>query len=307
MRSYSYTEYLTKIRDMVKEPLPDDALESVITIDEAFSILAREQGRPDDAIRLPGWLKFDELLRGIRMHEFTIFCGPTGVGKTTWLANLAAHLAAAQVPLFIASVEVGSSDFIRKMLSVLTGKNVNGLSTAAMNQLQEEHRIVFKTGMHVFTIYDSRVKHERILADTLVAHETCGTQVGIYDNLNFMTEVTRAQDSILTMDKAVHEFVVFHKKVRMHSFMVMHPKKTEHGRVESEFDIKGSSTAVQEAANVLLFNRLAKDSHAPENAIASYCRELKFAKVRKNGRSVGARIIYSLFGESDRLDEVDLL
>lgn len=307
MKQYAYREYLEKVKNLVTEPLPEDALESVITIDEAFDLFVRDASKPDASIRLPGWKRLDEMLRGIRPHEFSIFCGPTGVGKTTWLANLAVHLAVGQVPLFIASVEVGSTSFVSTMLSALIGKRVSGLSPDAMRQLKKEHSLVFNTGMHVFTIYDSRVRHERVLADTLVARETCGTKVGIFDNLNFMTEVTRAQDAVLTMDRAVHEFVVFHKKVPIHSFMVMHPKKTENGRVESEFDIKGSSTAVQEASNVILFNRLANDLHAPDNCNPKFCRELKFAKVRKNGRAVGKTIIYTLYGDSDRLDEVDAL
>jgi hypothetical protein len=72
--------------------------------------------------------------------------------------------------------------------------------------------------------------------------------------------------------------------------MIMHPKKTEHGRVESEFDIKGSSTAVQEAHNVFLFNRPGADLLEQEIA-KPFDREIKIAKMRRRGRAVGARVI----------------
>jgi hypothetical protein len=72
--------------------------------------------------------------------------------------------------------------------------------------------------------------------------------------------------------------------------MVMHPKKTVDSRIESEFDIKGSSTAVQEAHNVFLWNRPNKKD-LETNFRHPSDRELKIAKMRRRGKYVGKTIL----------------
>jgi hypothetical protein len=96
---------------------------------------------------------------------------------------------------------------------------------------------------------------------------------------------------------------VFHKFFPIHSIMVMHPKKTDNMRVESEGDIKGSSTAIQEAQNVFLFNRLEENASAPIGVEHSWCREVKIAKCRENGRAWGDKIIFSLDKKSEKYTE----
>jgi hypothetical protein len=91
------------------------------------------------------------------------------------------------------------------------------------------------------------------------------------------------------MDRAIHEFVIAMKKIPIHTILVVHPRKTDGGRVESEFDIKGSSTAVQEAANVMLFNRPhAKDVEAGTREWRD--REIVFKKIRERGEYVNKSI-----------------
>jgi len=120
--------------------------------------------------------------------------------------------------------------------------------------------------------------------------ETHGVKVCFIDNLNFFMEVTSAQQSIVEMDRVIHELIMFCKRTPVHIVMVMHPKKTVDGRVESEFDIKGSSTSVQEAQNVILFNR-PKEQLIDEGMATWGDRELTIAKMRRRGAAVGAKII----------------
>lgn len=141
------------------------------------------------------------------------------------------------------------------------------------------------------SLYDNRFPVETLMADILWHVKNKNCKIAFIDNLNFFMEVTSAQNQIIEMDRVIHELIIFCKQIDVHLIMVMHPKKTEHGRVESEFDIKGSSTSVQEAHNVFLFNRphpeLIKNSVACEND-----RELKIVKMRRRGKSVGKRLIF---------------
>ena len=79
----------------------------------------------------------------------------------------------------------------------------------------------------------------------------------------------------------------------MHVIMVMHPKKTEGGRIVSEFDIKGSSTAVQEAHNVFLFN---KARATKDGLVTKLDREITLNKMRRRGSHVGKTLIFGSVG-----------
>jgi energy-coupling factor transporter ATP-binding protein EcfA2 len=303
-----YKHYLKRVADIVAEPMPDDPSQSIAPWSEVWLDYSLESQESIDGAMIPGYKFFNNALRGFRPHEFTILCGPTGVGKTTTLANLAVQLSLGNVPVFVGSVETGKTDFHRVMAGIFAGRDPYSAWTPdELKALGAAHGVHLKSKRNVYCRYDSRVPHRRLLADLLWAVENLGTKVALVDNLNFLMEIKGAKDQITEMDKAVHDFVVFVKKVPLHVVMVMHPRKTENGRVESEFDIKGSSTAVQEAANVILWNRLANESDAPMTAKPEYCREMKFCKVRKNGRSVGARIIFSLDTVSPKLSEARLM
>ena len=108
-------------------------------------------------------------------------------------------------------------------------------------------------------------------------------------------EVTRSTEVVLEMDRIIHDLIILCKQIDIHIVMIMHPKKTDHGRVESEFDIKGSSTAVQEAHNVFLLNRPTFQQIQNENRCA-FDRDLKIAKMRRNGLYVGKSVVFNSQG-----------
>lgn len=307
-----YKQAIQELREMLRPPQSDLVKESYTPMNDVYRNTLMELGQKRPAIDIPTWDKFNFFTRGLRMHEFTALCGPTGSGKTEVLSNLATQLVLQGVPIFTASVETGQNDFMRRMISVVTGRDLRAraFSKEEREQINEQCGPLFKTRHSVFSNYDSRVSHEKLLVDSLHAHRELGTKVALYDNFNFFMETGSGKDQNSLMDKAIHDFIIFAKKVPMHSVMVFHPKKTDGGRIESELDIKGSSTISQEAQNVILWNRL-KDTESvpdkdPEGNIVEkkYCREIKFAKVRENGRATGSRIIYHLVGSGGRLAEV---
>jgi len=210
-------------------------------------------------------------------------------GKTTWLANVSVQLLKAKVKHFVMSVETGHTDFMKRILSVFTATDLNALDSVSqgfVDNMGEKYAEQIHNGLIQFSIYDNRVALPQLIHDLEFMHKA-GCKVAMIDNLNFFMEVSTAANSIIEMDRVVHELIMLCKRIDMHIIMVMHPKKTDHGRVESEFDIKGSSTAVQEAHNVFLFNR--PKEITDDNR---YDRELLFAKMRRRGKMVGKSITY---------------
>jgi replicative DNA helicase len=238
--------------------------------------------------------RLNEITGGLRPREFTILCGATGVGKTTLLANLSADLLIQEVPHFVASVETGHSDYVKRILCALTGQDINDgdpVNEALLFRLYEENKKYFLNDKLFLSLYENRFSVETLIENIQYMHETYGCKVAFIDNLNFFLEVTSAQNSIIEMDRVIHELIIFCKTCDIHIVMVMHPKKTDSGRVESEFDIKGSSTAVQEAHNVFLFNRVSEDL-IPDFAQKGD-RELKIAKMRRRGKYVHRSLVFT--------------
>ena len=250
--------------------------------------------RPEPSVKLLDFPKFSHLTGGFRPKEFTILCGATGSGKTTLLANWSNSLVGQEIPHFVASVETGRHDFIRRIISARMQRDWNTGDVipieevkAALNELEIER---LKRARLFLSLYENRFSIEQLIHDLNYMVEHHGVQVAFIDNLNFFMEVTSSQQAVVEMDRVIHELIIFCKRAPVHVVMVMHPKKTLDGRVDSEFDIKGSSTSVQEAQNVILFNRPKEE--LVEKEIADWSdRELTIAKMRRRGVAVGTKLI----------------
>jgi twinkle protein len=238
--------------------------------------------------------QLDILTGGFRPREFTILCGATGIGKTCLLANLSTAFLQQKAQQFVASVETGATDFMKRIFSVLEGKDLNHGDMVDVEILKGVHAkwgYLFQNNTLRLSLYENRFSVEQLISDIQYEVKNHGCKIAMIDNLNFFLEVTSAQDSIIEMDRVIHKLIIFCKQVDVHVVMVMHPRKVEAGRVESELDIKGSSTAVQEAHNVFLFNRPHKDL-IDKGLATSGDRELKMAKMRRRGKNVGRTLLF---------------
>lgn len=276
-----------------REILPPHAL----NMRQVFRQAIHELGVPPPAVKLNDWPLWNSMTGGLRSKEFTIFCGPTGAGKTTFLANISAQLLKQRVKHFVMSVETGHTDFMKRILSVLEGRDVNtgdALHASEIARISANHSEHIESGVIEFSLYDNRVPVEQLMADIRHMVEIQGCKIAMIDNLNFFMEVTRAADTLIEMDRVIHELIIFCKQVDVHIIMVMHPRKTQNGRIESEQEIKGSSTAVQEAHNVFLFNR-PKREDIDDGVRTPFQRELLLNKMRRRGQHVGRAIVFDSF------------
>jgi hypothetical protein len=259
----------------------------------AYEQAVEELRIPPPSVQPNLWENFNRLTGGLREKEFSIVCAPTGCGKTEWLASLSKQLLTQRIRHFVMSVETGHTDWVKRVMSGLAGLDLNtgeAVSVPVIADVTTRFAPLIVEDILRLSLYDNRVPLQTLIADlTVMANEGC--KVAILDNLNFFLEIVRASDSIIEMDRVVHELIMFCKRSTMHVILVMHPRKTLDGRVESEFDVKGSSTAVQEAQNVFLFNRPKKED-LEARIRDPFCRELKLAKMRRRGRFVGSTVVF---------------
>ena len=280
---------------------PDVLSSKVLNLTDAYVEMAKRRLNPPPSIRLPEWDFFNRITDGLRMHEFSILCGATGIGKTTFLANLSRQLMLADAKQLIMSVETGAYDYVARIASVFAEFDFLDIDSVSKEQLAE---LTAKYDRHLLgnnvwlSLYEDRIDVEEICGLITRMHAENGIQVVFIDNLNYLLEVTSAANAIIEMDRVIHRLIVLCKTVPVHIVMVMHSRKPEngtgsdYGRVENEFQIKGSSTAVQEAQNVLLLNRPRKeDIDAGKREWSD--RELKIAKMRRRGKYVGCELIFA--------------
>jgi hypothetical protein len=246
---------------------------------------------PPKGVMLPSLPTLTQYLGSLRPYELTLLCAPTGSGKTALLATMAKDIAVQGVPLFCAPVETGDVDFLTRIVSSVVGVDLNNGDAVNVEYLK---RVMTDEAMKIFASpllisnYDSRVPIEEMIG-VLEVMAGKGVRVALLDNLNFFLEVSSSDMERAVLDAAVHSLVMFCKKHPMHVILVVHPRKTDGGRVLSEFDIKGSSTAVQECANVMLFNR-PKEQDVQDGLYRWSDREVVFKKIRKRGMYVNKPI-----------------
>lgn len=290
--------------DIVNRPLPDDMEKAYTDLPDAFDSAHKRATERRPGIAIPGHKLLSQACDGIRERGFTVICGPSGKGKTTFLANLWHGFHAAGLPIFAAPVENGRDDFVEMIVSIISGKSRNAMTPQEWEQVKSGYRYSYFAGRsHVFSNAESRLSHLDMLTDIYHAYLTKGTRIALCDNWQFMQDFSDDRNAMAKSDKALHEVVVFTKHVPLHLFMVMHPNKEGMERVANETQIKGSSTAVQEAHNVWLFNPLDPKEEAPFMKEHALCREVKIAKARYNGRATMSRVIYAINPTSDKYEE----
>lgn len=303
----SRSELKKKILEIVNTPAPEDLAESIMDLPDAFDAA---MNRARSGTRLHPIMEHKYLtnaIGGIRLGGLTLICGPSGFGKTTFLASLWMAFHAMNFPIFAAPIENGKEDFMEIIVSALVRKARADLSLEVWEQTKKQHAMFFASRQHVFSNHEGRVDHLDLLTEIYYAHLTKGTKIAFADTWQFLLALTSAKESFFQAERAFHEIVRFTKHVPVHIFMTMHPNKDGLERVESQAAVKGSTSSIQEAHNILFFNPLGDKEDPPLFVEHAFCREVEISKARYNGRAKGTKILYSIDPSSEFYKEQKIL
>ncbi|KAM6897611.1 twinkle mtDNA helicase [Xenentodon cancila] len=197
------------------------------------------------------WTRFPELnkiLKGHRKGELTVFTGPTGSGKTTFISELALDLCMQGVNTLWGSFEINNVRLAKIMLTQF-----------AMQRLEENleqydfwadkfeelplYFMTFHGQQNIKTVLDT-MQHAVYLYD--INHV-------VIDNLQFMMgQENLSVDKFAVQDHIIGVFRKFATSSSCHVTLIIHPRKEEDDRELQTASIFGSAKASQEADNVLI-------------------------------------------------------
>jgi hypothetical protein len=143
---------------------------------------------PYPSFKVSLWPLFSEITGGLRTREFSILCGATGTGKTTFLANLSMQLLTQRVRHYVASVETGDTDFVKRIMSAYIEEDLNTGEPLTLEKIvdikKRADHILQKDDLYL-SIFDNRISIDLLIKDLEAAHVEYGCNLAFLDNLNF--------------------------------------------------------------------------------------------------------------------------
>uniref|UniRef100_A0A8C5R2T6 Twinkle mtDNA helicase n=1 Tax=Leptobrachium leishanense TaxID=445787 RepID=A0A8C5R2T6_9ANUR len=256
------------IRPGDKQPTPLQALNEGLSLTKLLkaalpashkSIISFRQLREEvfgqlenvDQISGVKWARFPELnklLKGHRKGELTVFTGPTGSGKTTFISEYALDLCTQGVSTLWGSFEINNIRLAKMMLTQFAV-----LRLEEQLEKYDEWADKFENLPLYFMTFHGQ-QNIKLVLDTM-QHAVYMYDINhvIIDNLQFMM----GQENLFTDKFALQDYMVgafrkFSTDNNCHVTLVIHPRKEDDDKELQTSSIFGSAKASQEADNVLI-------------------------------------------------------
>ncbi|XP_063077416.1 twinkle protein, mitochondrial [Engraulis encrasicolus] len=197
------------------------------------------------------WSRFPDLtkiLKGHRKGELTVFTGPTGSGKTTFISEYALDLCMGGVNTLWGSFEINNVRLAKIMLTQFAQQRFEDSlhEYDAWADRFEELPLYFMTfhGQQNIKVVLDTMQHAVYLYD--IGHV-------VIDNLQFMMgQEHLSVDKFAVQDHIIGAFRKFATHSSCHVTLIIHPRKEEDDKELQTASIFGTAKASQEADNVLI-------------------------------------------------------
>ncbi|XP_061314880.1 twinkle mtDNA helicase [Pezoporus flaviventris] len=197
------------------------------------------------------WVRFPELnklLKGHRRGELTVFTGPTGSGKTTFISEYALDLCMQGVCTLWGSFEINNIRLAKIMLTQFATQCLDDKL-----ELYDEWADRFEDLPLYFMTFHGQQNIKAVIDTMQHAVYMYDITHVVVDNLQFMMGYEHLSvDRLAAQDYIVGAFRKFATDNNCHITLVIHPRKEDDEKELQTASIFGSAKASQEADNVLI-------------------------------------------------------
>lgn len=188
----------------------------------------------------------NKILCGHRRGELTVFSGPTGSGKTTFISDFSLDLCMQGVNTLWGSFEINNTRLAKVMLTQFAGYSLEK-SMNSFEQVADE----FQKLPIWFMTFHGQNKVTNVL--DAMSHATYIHDIGhvVLDNLQFMMGAG-GFDRFVEQDNVVSKFRQFATSRKCHVTLVIHPRKERDEEELGVCSVFGGARATQEADNVII-------------------------------------------------------
>ena len=206
----------------------------------------------------------NNIVKGHRRGELSVYTGPTGAGKTTLLSQLSMDLCAQGTNTLWGSFEIKNTRLMKKMLSQLSGFDFGAVSSSEADKRRVIERFNVAADEFEFLPMYFLKFYGSTDVDTVIDAMEFATYVYdvehiILDNLQFMmsaqTTASRGLEKFSLQEMALEKFRKFATEHNTHISLVIHPRKEDDDVELSLSSIFGSAKSTQEADNVIILNK----------------------------------------------------
>ncbi|TRY62956.1 hypothetical protein TCAL_13733, partial [Tigriopus californicus] len=200
-----------------------------------------------EGIKFRRFEPLNEIMRGFRRGELSVFSGKTGTGKTTFMSEYSLDLCAQGVNTLWGSFEVKNTRLAKMQLKQFSAINLEDHLDqfdpwADRFQRLPMYYLAFHGSQKVDLVLDA-MGHAVYIYD--ISHV-------IIDNIQFMMGMSaKGVDRFYTQDLIIERFRKFATLHNVHVTLVIHPRKENEDHLSTN-SIFGGAKATQEADNVIL-------------------------------------------------------
>jgi len=237
------------------------------------------------------WEKLNNILKGWRTGELTVWSGRNGAGKSTILNQIIIDIAGRGERSCIYSGEMPPERYLRWAV-VQYKKNSYPSPTAA------EDSLTWMSGKIFILNISNIITPDKLLSDFEYAARRYGCAHFVIDSL--MKINLNENDEYNQQKQFVTRLTDFCMRLNVHVHLVAHPRKTQTDRDEpGKVDIKGSSHITDLAHNVIILNRAEEQQKETQRKKGKTVSDTQLF-VKKN-REFGAEgMVHLYFNEQTR-------